>query len=487
MATESFGKELLLWAKDQGATVHPHLDLFAIGSFGARGIVTTAPIPAGETLLRIPGSLTIQPTLELQPDGPLRDFFRGLDRPLSNVVKVTLIVLHELRVKKTDSRWWPYLRFLDETVHPDVVAEWHADQRALLEGTVALLRLPPTNSDNVPPPEVFETLFQREVLPVMDAGGDLWPVDLRQPEFFLRCLSWVMSRAFWGSLSYACDGSCIPSLESGVGDGKAQGPFMFPLFDQVNHSSWKDKRSAHLVFNAGDFVITAERDLEIGEEVLHSYGDHSDPELLRTYGFVESDQRGNPHNSVLVVRSTVLEACGKVLGGVQPDSERIALLEARTLLQPVYKVARDGVLPASLLTVVQVLLMNTKEFAEYASSDLQVLGKEFLTSGSDFSHRVAAAAMMILALTKSRYDKSVLGADATRRQSLAEKARASEFAVLKAAQEYILTVLAPSKPRGAGKVGTKRARAKKAAPAAAKRAREESKDGKAESDSGPES
>lgn len=57
----------------------------------------------------------------------------------------------------------------------------------------------------------------------------------------------------------------------------------------------------------------AERDISKGEQLLHTYGDLSDAQLLQTYGFVEDFQPGydNPHNFVPVPVQVVLQSCSE--------------------------------------------------------------------------------------------------------------------------------------------------------------------------------
>ncbi len=68
-------------------------------------------------------------------------------------------------------------------------------------------------------------------------------------------------------------------------------------------------------------LCRAERDIAAGEEVCISYGNLSDAELLRIYGFVEevSSSSGcsavpNPHNFVSIRTDAVFHAC-QVCGG----------------------------------------------------------------------------------------------------------------------------------------------------------------------------
>lgn len=54
----------------------------------------------------------------------------------------------------------------------------------------------------------------------------------------------------------------------------------------------------------------AEDDIKAGHEVLHSYGDLSDAELLTIYGFVDSDD--NVNNNVIIPYQCILDSCSIV-------------------------------------------------------------------------------------------------------------------------------------------------------------------------------
>jgi hypothetical protein len=57
-----------------------------------------------------------------------------------------------------------------------------------------------------------------------------------------------------------------------------------------------------------DMLHVAERDIAAGEQILYCYGNLSDAELLRIYGFVETGV-ANPYNYVTISTSLLLEAC----------------------------------------------------------------------------------------------------------------------------------------------------------------------------------
>ena len=59
--------------------------------------------------------------------------------------------------------------------------------------------------------------------------------------------------------------------------------------------------------------VDPERDIAKGEQLLHTYGDLSDAQLLQTYGFVEDFEPGydNPHNFVPVPTVLLLQSCSE--------------------------------------------------------------------------------------------------------------------------------------------------------------------------------
>merc|ERR1711871_1205853 len=129
---------------------------------------------------------------------------------------------------------------LSETVKVDLLFMWPEEAMRWLQGTAPVFRLS-SETGEVTATETLTEVWQREVLPIMIEGAELWPVHVRKEELFWPGLSWTMSRAFQGELNFACDGTCLPALGPGIG-GKKTGPFMIPLFDQLNHSCWPDMR-----------------------------------------------------------------------------------------------------------------------------------------------------------------------------------------------------------------------------------------------------
>ena len=84
------------------------------------------------------------------------------------------------------------------------------------------------------------------------------------------------------------------STETGNNDSDVEshafnGPFLLPLIDLLNHDC-RRRKSTTLRSDGHSFYMTAERDIGIDEEVVHSYGDQlCAAQFLQTFGFVPDD------------------------------------------------------------------------------------------------------------------------------------------------------------------------------------------------------
>ncbi|CAL1159135.1 unnamed protein product [Cladocopium goreaui] len=180
--------------------------------------------------------------------------------------------------------------------------------------------------------------------------------------------------------------------------------------------------------------------LAFGRGTFKSYGEHSDAELLRTYGFVEMG-RSNPNNVLVATQQELLEACRP--SSIGNEAERLARVQ--NLLKPVYAIPASGVLPAELLTVVQVILMSQTDYQEFHDSDLQVLGKKFHARGSVHGQKVTVCLLGLLSKLKQRVATDPTGE--SDRAKLSRAVRSGELLVLQEVQCYILTHLAPVESR----------------------------------------
>ncbi|KXZ55475.1 hypothetical protein GPECTOR_2g1024 [Gonium pectorale] len=324
------------------------------------------------------------------------------------------------------TQWGPYLATLPDGC-PDCLLNWTAEEKKELEGTALEEQGPEPAAD----------VFRRHAAPLLAERPDLWPglqpAQQRQEApgstgaeggedaglaAFVRAASLVQSRAFHLEAENWVSGAKeIAQLSSG-----GTQVFLLPGIDMINHSHNPDRRNARLerinlaqaqplldeAAAAGEggeaatrpaeayFVMRADKPIPAGTEVLHTYGDLSDAQLLQTYGFLDSEDDfrqqhpggeeaaagsgggcyRNPHNAALVPWAAVEGVCSGLLRSMDqapPAAVKKAkreFLASAGVLQPAAPADTQFVLlareplPGELLTAVQVLLMTKEEFQE---------------------------------------------------------------------------------------------------------------------------
>eukprot|EP00798_Chlamydomonas_sp_ICE-L_P020558 gene20558-27350_t len=187
--------------------------------------------------------------------------------------------------------------------------------------------------------------------------------------------------------------------------------FLLPAIDMVNHASDDSKHNATLerlgmepggLPSTGYFSLKASRLIRRGEQVLISYGELSDMDLLVTYGFIDvvaSSQQAapqyasrrrniaelpnleNPSNAALIPWSTVVDVCRATCtqNGINEHPEKSPFdVEAdkcrflgycKVLQHPdpfltTFPVTRMVPMTDELLTAVQVMLLTDTELQD---------------------------------------------------------------------------------------------------------------------------
>ncbi|GLI70535.1 hypothetical protein VaNZ11_015450 [Volvox africanus] len=427
------------WLLNSGGRVHPELDLFYTLPSGDRGVVARSDISEGQLLLLLPINCAIYiPTEEefkRHPDAfpDAVQYLREAHPGLSPFLATTLVLMSEM-TRGSASTWASYVAILPPSC-PDCLINWSDEEKQELAGT-SLEQFGPDPASDV---------YRRHVAPILAARKDLWP-GLAAAEAaeaadrgvdpgltaFLRAAGLLQSRAFHLEAENWVSGAKeISRLE----DGGTQ-VFLLPGIDMINHSHNPARRNAHLErlnlaqaataklldgaasaeapsLPAGVeavFVMRADKPIKAGEEVLHTYGNLSDAQLLQTYGFLDSeddlwsetaaagvssvlspsakkrtkaggggDSSGgyrNPYNAALVPWITVEEVCMGLLSSMNqaPSSSTrrakqeflatAGVLQAAAPESTQFVLLAQEPLPDEFMTAVQVLLMTADEFQE---------------------------------------------------------------------------------------------------------------------------
>ncbi|KAG2432473.1 hypothetical protein HXX76_008818 [Chlamydomonas incerta] len=294
------------WLDKHGGKKHANLDLVKELPSGDRGVVATAPIAEGELLLLLPINCSLYMPNDEEWERRGSSFPEAVrylhehHRTLSPFLATTLALMSEV-ARGGESAWAAYVGTLPASC-PDCLLNWSAQEKKDLEGTALEEQGPDPAAD----------AFERHVAPIVAARRDLWPAQQGKGEgeaagdlaLFLRAAGLVQSRAFHLEAENWVSGAKeISKLEGG-----GTQVFLLPGIDMINHSHDAGRRNAHLQrlnvaqaaaakLTEGDapegvdayFVMRADKPIAEGEEVLHTYGNLSDAQLLQTYGFLDSE------------------------------------------------------------------------------------------------------------------------------------------------------------------------------------------------------
>uniref|UniRef100_A0A061RLX0 [ribulose-bisphosphate carboxylase]-lysine N-methyltransferase n=1 Tax=Tetraselmis sp. GSL018 TaxID=582737 RepID=A0A061RLX0_9CHLO len=365
--------ELLLWLRNNGGFVSDKVSLFAESSAADqkdKTIRAVKPICEDEKILVVPMEVCIyydediiQRLIDVD-ESCATSQIRKRAPSLDPFLATTLLVLHE-QSKGESSRYWAYLSALPREL--DCTIFWTPEELEFLTGTSI------AGAD-----DAVKEAFQQKVKPLLSERADLWAPKFQTYNAFRLAYSLVQSRGFRMRKENWLTGEALE------GDHL----YMLPAIDMLNHSAREGLRNAELskvdepmsaelgdgrvASFAGFFAVRASRRIEEGEELLISYGDLGDAQLLRTYGFVEdvgSRRRGdgaawNPNNRIMLSFAEVTAACRETMrkdGADAPADDRAELLHR-------HGVDLDDPLPDDLLAAVVVMHMDEEELREVAAA-----------------------------------------------------------------------------------------------------------------------
>ena len=156
-------------------------------------------------------------------------------------------------------------------------------------------------------------------------------------------------------------------MQSSSDSAGYQGPYLLPYIDLLNHASHGSPKHVTTLQrdpNDGSFVMVAERDIEQGEEICHSYdsgavkseitdattamsGSLNSAQLLQTFGFVDTKSIGNlsillqtensfssdEHKSfnltpAILSKDDICRICEDVSRSAYPESLRVSMNES---------------------------------------------------------------------------------------------------------------------------------------------------------------
>ncbi|KAH3759202.1 N-lysine methyltransferase SETD6 [Pelomyxa schiedti] len=185
----------------------------------------------------------------------LGDGLRLLAKEDANVALVTCMMCEATLCNS--SKWKPFLDILP--VNYSTPYFWSDGELEYLSGTDVVESMDVRN---------LKKTFTNSVQPIIDKHPDCFTASHTFQDF-LKWGSCVTSRSFSAHPTYS-------------------GPVMVPMADMLNHKT--GFCNAHLENHSCEdrLFMVLQKDVAPGEEIFNTYGDLSNSELLRCYGFVDT-------------------------------------------------------------------------------------------------------------------------------------------------------------------------------------------------------
>lgn len=220
-------RQLFDWVEENGGFIHSALELSSGNdpSWTIRGIFATQDIKRGEVLAALPDTVLMCST-------PPHNDMCGLVDTLAEEIS-----------KAADSRYWPYISYLEDHV-VNFPAVWSDVELTLLDG------LQPTD-------------WTRHIDWYKDAcAGDM------SNEIHFRAMLLVVARA-----NLVEERTCLS-----------------PLYDSFNHGNFYVLNTEVALLDS-KLTIIATADIHAGEQVYNNFGEENVGRLFRDYGFLSQSPR----------------------------------------------------------------------------------------------------------------------------------------------------------------------------------------------------
>ena len=280
METEKEGNQRIFldlkkWVEQAGGKINSSIELRGQSTRdgskgdGIRGLFATKTIKKGELLLRIPGELAISG--EKLPR-------KWKDR----VASPWLRCLACLYLAQDDEKWKPYISSLPSEY--ETLWQWKDEEMTYLNGTALGETLKADREEGA-----LESRIKDYVLPYMKYLKIPSATDGKDALQVFKQVSMCISTRGFHMQPPESDVDAAGELDkkpAAKGKTSYVGPFLLPVIDLLNHSDTNKATTLQRDQDTGAFCMIAERDLEEGEELLHSYGDLTASQLLQTFGFI---------------------------------------------------------------------------------------------------------------------------------------------------------------------------------------------------------
>eukprot|EP01087_Luapelamoeba_hula_P000700 TRINITY_DN1051_c2_g1_i2.p1 TRINITY_DN1051_c2_g1~~TRINITY_DN1051_c2_g1_i2.p1 ORF type:complete len:1452 (+),score=430.42 TRINITY_DN1051_c2_g1_i2:1-4356(+) len=375
------------WMNTNNFQVHPHIAFHHFPDTG-RGIIALQDLPAGTQLFVIPRSMLLQASTsaskalnalavsqQQQQSGSEEnsdsesDSEDGESDGTQQMPWTSVILALMYEATNPASKWKPYIDILPTTFTTPLFWD-DKEVDTLLGGTT-----------------VHSAIGKQQI--INDYHEVVLPFIRRNPEEF--------SEHVHNLDMYLRMGSIVSSYSFNDEEGNI---FMVAMADMLNHKTGHN--NARLYYAKDHLSMSTIKPVKAGQELFNTYGDLSNGELFRKYGFIDDP---NPHNTASISWSAVEQSALETLSNAQQSrgkraggkakkkkrrvdqsknssnkqntlaeslfGEKMAFLTESGLKQESYAVDKRGLPSGELVEVAEILLMPKDEWEQYLAATRQ--------------------------------------------------------------------------------------------------------------------
>ena len=332
---ESRISRLTTWATTDGATLHPHIQIFysPLTSLSFRvNPASSTSFPQWEPIVKLPTRLSLSYLNALSHDSshiPSCSFHEDIIKKLPPHVTGRLVLVKEF-LKGQASFWYPYINALPQPKDSSawtLAPFWNDDERELLDGTNVQVGIEKIRQDVKDDLRSIERILSMDQ--ILEKGFS------RQLYHWAYCI--FSSRSFRPSLVLAE----TESLPAGVKLDDFS--VLLPLFDIGNHEMTTDVRW-ELDASGAVCDLKVGREYQPGEQVFNNYSMKTNAELLLGYGFLIENTEAL-HNDYTHVRKRGADAQGEeYLISLRPLKDPSSVLGRKRLSEEELRLVDQGVL-----------------------------------------------------------------------------------------------------------------------------------------------
>jgi len=392
----SVWSELKSWVARNGGQVNPSLIL---READLRGVFASQAIGEGEVLIYIPLSLSI--------NGQSLPNYYMLDeqkRQASPWLRCLSAYLQQAQASAKDhANKSPYLTSFPQSY--ETLWRWsEAEVDQFLAGTSPPSTTVASSESWKLDLTALQQRYMQQIRPYLvhcriakDSQPDAYDLEHIEFQQFATACQVLSTRGF--HMEAYKDGN-KDSKKPSFADPSYSGPFLLPVMDMLNHASKSMGQTCTTLQRqttavAGDsFVMVAERNIAVGEEIFHSYGDLSSSQFLASFGFVPNDKidlaaqkttgSAVPTTPVILSKMAIFESCWEVIESELPEKLTASMkeqdMEDEVWSLQVERYRKADYVPEEILVSVASSSVAIDDASSSGVQDLDLLTEELVTA-----------------------------------------------------------------------------------------------------------